>query len=268
MSANSEISWTDHTFNPWWGCSKVSPGCKNCYADRFAHRLGKDLWGPGVPRLRQSANVWSQPLKWNSAAQEAGRRDRVFVASMADFFDAEVPRAWRTDLWALIRSCASLDWQILSKRPENIASMLPPDWGYGWHHVWLGVSTEDQIRADILVPILRAIPAGVRFLSIEPLIGPVKVKLNGIHWVIAGGESGPGYRPMHPQWIRSVRDQCLKARVPFHFKQWGTQKKKAAGRTLDGKVWDEFPAPVLPWEPPTESESLYINPRIRDFKSR
>ena len=246
MSANTEISSTDHTFNPWWGCTKVSPGCANCYAAAFSHRLGKELWGKGVPRHRQSPNVWLQPYNWNTEAMKLGIRPRVFCASMADVFDGEVPNQWRHDLWKLVRECSNLDWQILTKRPENIRDMLPTDWESGWRHVWLGTTVEDQIKASIRIPILQSIPAPIRFLSVEPLLGPVTLPLNGIAWVIAGGESGAGFRPMDPRWVISVRDQCSAANVPFHFKQWGTRKKKEAGRLLDGRVWDEFPEPVLP----------------------
>jgi len=239
---NTEISWTDNTFCPWHGCTRVSPGCVNCYAATFSRRLGRDLWGKGVPRKRQSENVWSQPLKWNAKAIKQGVRPRVFVASMADVFDEEVPPAWRDDLWNLIRQCTALDWQLLTKRPQNILGMLPPDWGDGWAHVSMGTTVEDQTRANERIPLLRAVPAKVRFLSCEPLLGVIGLDLDGIHWVIAGGESGAGYRPMKPLWAQWVRDQCIDQGVPFHFKQWGTRDKKAAGRLLDGRTWDEFPA--------------------------
>lgn len=241
MSANTEISWADHTFNPWWGCTRVSPGCLNCYAATFSHRLGKELWGKGIPRQRQSENVWQQPARWNAKAIKRGSRFRVFVASMADVFDDEVPPAWRDDLWDVIRACPALDWQLLTKRPQNILGMLPHDWGEGWQNVWMGTTVEDQARANERIPMLRAVPAAVRFLSCEPLLGVLALDLEGIHWVICGGESGAGYRPMKPLWAQWVRDQCIDQGVDFHFKQWGTADKKAAGRLLDGRTWDEFP---------------------------
>ena len=239
---NTEISWTDNSWNPWHGCTRVSPGCVNCYAATFSRRLGRDLWGKGVPRKRQSENVWNQPAKWNAKAIKNGVRTRVFVASMADVFDEEVPPEWREDLWNVIRACPALDWQLLTKRPQNILGMLPPDWGDGWPHVWLGATVEDQTRANERIPLLRAVPAKVRFLSCEPLLGIIGLILDDIHWVICGGESGLGYRPMKPIWAKWVRDQCLDQGVSFHFKQWGTDKKVNAGRLLDGRTWDEFPA--------------------------
>jgi len=161
---------------------------------------------------------------------------------MGDFFDAEVPTEWRDRAWTVIRGCDQLDWQLLTKRPENIMSMLPEDWGEGWDHVWLGTTVEDQSRADERVPVLLDVPAKVRFLSCEPLLGPVNIpRLAELNWIIAGGESGLGYRAMYPDWVRSLRDQCIAAGVAFHFKQWGTNRPTIAGRLLDGRAWDEFP---------------------------
>jgi protein gp37 len=161
---------------------------------------------------------------------------------MGDFFDSEVPPDWRERAWNVIRACDELDWQILTKRPENIMSMLPPDWENGWDHVWMGTTVEDQTRADERVPILLEVPAKIRFLSCEPLLGPVIIpRIGELDWIIVGGESGPGYRPMHPDWARSLRDQCMTAGVAFHFKQWGTDRPKLAGRHLDNRTWDGFP---------------------------
>ncbi|MDD5198988.1 MAG: phage Gp37/Gp68 family protein [Terrimicrobiaceae bacterium] len=241
---NTEISWTDNTFNPWMGCTKVSAGCQNCYAETTSLRTGKKLWGSGIPRHRTSEKYWAKPLKWNAKAIKAGNRPRVFVASMADVFDAEVAATWRDDLWNLIRECPALDWQLLTKRPENISGMLPADWGDGWRNVWLGTTVENQDMAKLRVPILREIPAAVRFISCEPLIGYVAVPLDGIHWVICGGESGARYRPMKHSWAAFLRDLCVEEGIPFHFKQWGTNNKVKAGRLLDGRTWDEFPAPA------------------------
>jgi len=206
---------------------------------RFKKRL---LWGKGVPREFNSEAVWKQPLKWDAMARKNHTRTRVFVASMADVFDAEVPSSWRDALWDLVRDCTALDFQILTKRPMNIPAMLPPDWEDGWPHVWLGTTVEDQLRADERTPLLQAVPARLRFLSCEPLLESVTLDLNGIHWVICGGESGALSRPMEPQWARFLRDQCIAESVPFHFKQWGGRQPKIAGRILDGRTWDQFPA--------------------------
>lgn len=343
MGENSKIEWTDHTFNPWIGCTKVSPGCAHCYAERDMERYGKAKWGAGQPRVRTAASTWAQPLRWDRAAAKAGRRDRVFCASLADVFDDEVPMEWRRDLGGLIQQTPSLDWLLLTKRPQNVLPLLDECMtggtrgsgvGARWlnergRNVWIGTTVEDQQRADERIPELLKIPARVRFLSCEPLLGPVDLRgpLNlceahtatfhastgtlsrnswkwaknnmegspwartGVHWIIAGGESGPKARPMHPDWARSLRDQAQAAGVPFLFKQWGewapgecidaaptrTEEaawlisddpawsfsrirpsehdglhvddepdlyrfgKKRAGRSLDGRTWDEVP---------------------------
>lgn len=384
MGANSKIEWTHHTFNPWRGCTKVSAGCANCYAETLSGRNHGTLgvWGPNGTRVIASESMWRQPLKWDREAGErfanwqlavqtcvseydsvdSYERPRVFCASLADVFEDWTgpiadsrgllghvylsDGAWgfgpdyvssgytetsntrmltmqdvRARLFALIDATPNLDWLLLTKRPENIAKMMPKPafdhagWngtldGY-WHqmgkprpNLWLGVSCENQQAADERIPHLLRVPAKVRFLSCEPLLGPVDLharpewfwKSAGIHWVIVGGESGPGARPMHPHWARSLRDQCQAAGVPFHFKQWGEWfpssmydldsqlpamtgrkevyvgpngqvvgtaspfehgcpcstppgfvsmvhvGKKAAGRLLDGRTWDELPA--------------------------
>ena len=244
MAQNSNIEWTDHTFNPWIGCSKLSPACAHCYAERQDgfRRWTPEGWGPGKPRRHTSTALWAAPLKWEREAAVAGRRDRVFCASLADVFDQEVDPAWRAELWALIRNCSHLDWQILTKRPEHIASCLPSDWGAGWPNVWMGTSAEDQKWADIRIPHLLAVPAAIHFLSVEPLLGPICFPtLDGISWVIVGGESGPGARPMEESWVLDIRDQCHAAAVPFFFKQWGGVIKQATGRLLQGQLYDEFP---------------------------
>lgn len=258
MGANSAIEWTDHTFNPWTGCLRVSPGCDNCYAAAQAKRnpgvFGS--WEPGAPRKRTSDAYWRKPLAWNAEAARTGKRARVFCASMADVFDNQAEAAWRDDLWALIHHTPHLDWLLLTKRPQNIAGMLPADrqphhpaWGDGWPNVWLGTTVENQAEADRRIPHLLRAPARVRFLSCEPLLGPVDltaIDLPGgdyevlplgaawldrlapgeeegprIDWVISGGESGHGARPSHPDWHRSLRDQCAAAGAPYFFKQWG-----------------------------------------------
>ena len=316
MAEVSAIEWTDATFNPWIGCTKISPACDHCYAEDWAKRYGWPAWGG--ERRRTSASTWRQPVKLNAKAIAEGRRIRVFCASLADVFDNQVPAEWRDDLWSLIRTTPALDWLLLTKRPQNIAKMLPADWGAGYPNVSLGTTVEDQERADKRIPALLAAPAVRRFLSCEPLLGAVDLqrwlerchgasdgdcfysrcpqlrddepKRTGRHcpldswhdwrggdepdhplldWVITGGESGAQARPSHPDWFRSLRDQCAAAGVPFLFKQWGEWLpvghhqpgervgdrchvfddglvmarvgKKTAGRFLDGVLHDAFP---------------------------
>ena len=339
MSANSKIEWTDHTFNPWIGCTKVSPACDHCYAEVStpSRALGV-VWGPKAERRRTTPSNWNLPLRWNAQAEafraQHGRRQRVFCASLADVFDNEVPHAWRADLFALIEATPNLDWLLLTKRIGNVERMVMlANWPWPLpRNVWLGATICNQEEADRDIPKLLAVPARVRFLSMEPLLGPVSLRLptrtwessggavfcdhccNGdrcddpthfergrpdyaphcrcpycrgtglgrpINWVIVGGESGQHARPMHPDWARSLRDQCREAGVPFLFKQWGEWTdadqdecptgppfsrwmwadgktfepgddrnmvlfcragKKAAGRLLDGRTWDEVPA--------------------------
>ncbi|AJW98002.1 phage Gp37/Gp68 family protein [Burkholderia gladioli] len=252
MSENSKIEWTDHTFTPWMGCTKISPGCDNCYAEAMMDtRLHKVQWGPRGQRIRTSAANWREPIRWNARHEEFfaahGRRQRVFCSSLADVFDNAVPAAWRRDLAALIEATPALDWLLLTKRIGNAAAMLVDMFPAGTpDHVWLGATVVNQAEADRDVPKLLATRAHVRFLSIEPMLGPVdlgrawhgeaavggrcpgrylpalrEVPRPSISWVIAGGESGPGARPAHPDWPRALRDQCAKAGVPFLFKQHG-----------------------------------------------
>lgn len=269
MAENSNIEWTDHTFNPFIGCTKVSPACDNCYAEAWDARglQGRESrWGPHADRTRTSAANWRKPLAWNRAAAAAGKRARVFCASLADVFDnhRSIKMEWRSDLWNLISATPHLDWLLLTKRPQNIARFLPDNWGDGWANVWLGTTVENQEEADRRVPVLLGIPARVRFLSCEPLLGQIGLRPrddfsdrghgrawlrpDGVSWVIAGGESGPGARLMNPEWARSLRDQCADAGVAFHFKQWGEHDhygrrvgKKIAGRLLDGREWNQMP---------------------------
>lgn len=340
MGANSKIEWTDHTFNPWIGCTKVSPGCKNCYAERdMDHRFGRVQWGLQGQRVRTSEAYWRKPLAWNqqpwerclecgwrgaarerffycpqcSGDQVVPARARVFCASLADVFeDNDQLLNWRHDLFSLIRQTPNLDWLLLTKRAGIARLFFRLRSDLLFPNVWLGVSVENQATADERIPALLKVPAAVRFLSCEPLIGAVELPEqwswfnseawannapphislgNGlepdhsIDWVIAGGESGPKARPTHPKWVRDLRDQCIAAGVPFHFKQWGEWAevrpgydgvegisrpewgffedgefvkgtgtpspskrsamvrvgRKAAGRLLDGREWDEFP---------------------------
>lgn len=241
MAENSAIEWTHHTFNPWLGCTKISPGCDHCYAEGWAKRSGTVQWG--TDRRRTTPQNWRQPMKWNQRAEAAGRRERVFCASLADVFDNQVPDAWRADLFWLIHNTPSLDWLLLTKRIGNAADMMRDgllaidptgEWPAPWPNVWVGATVVDQAEADRDIQKLLAVPARVRFLSIEPLIGPVSIqaainrmpwRIGGgdaeLHWVIVGGESGPGARPMHPDWARNLRDECAAADVPYLFKQWG-----------------------------------------------
>jgi protein gp37 len=222
---NSVINWTDHTFNPWQGCTRVSPGCKNCYAEaldkRNLHSTGSH-WGPGVPRKTMSDRYWCQPLTWNRKAAAAGERQRVFCASMADVFDDEAPEGQRDRLWQLIRQTPNLDWLLLTKRPQNSQKYLPADWRNGYHNVWLGVSVENRQHGIPRIDLLRQIPAVVRFLSVEPLLEDLgALDLRGIHWTIIGGESGTGARPFDTEWAESILEQCRTQDVRVWVKQLG-----------------------------------------------
>ncbi len=281
MGKNSKIEWCDHTFNPVWGCQKVSPGCQNCYADTMARRTGHNVWGPTAPRRRTGPGNWGEVLKWDRNARAMGRRARVFCASMADVFE-EHPD-WepvRPDLWRLIESTRNLDWLLLTKRPENVMAMVPETWRTAFPpNVWLGTSVESQEWAEKRIPHLLQVPARVRFVSCEPLLGMVGLShiymprrsfgpdvsmnyydaLNGratfgskyaepqgpiVHWVICGGESGPHARPMDPEDALYLRIECLRAGTPFFMKQMGGKRDK--GAALDSIPTDlqirQFPA--------------------------
>ena len=258
MAENSKIEWTHHTFNPWQGCIKVSDGCKNCYAESLSKRWGKDRWGPGAKRERTSAAYWKKPLSWNKKAAASGECHRVFCASLADVFEDNPAQPelneWRQELFALIDATPNLDWLLLTKRPENIKRLWPFGWYDGdqftWNNIWLGTSAENQTQLDKRAPELEFIPAKVRFLSCEPLLGQLDLSEHEdyINWVIVGGESGHGARPMKPEWATLIRDQCANANIPFLFKQWGAFNadgkrvgKTKAGRLLDGEIFDQFP---------------------------
>ena len=230
MGEFSKIEWTHHTFNPWWGCTRVSPACKFCYAETWSHRLGLNIWGPKSERRFFSEAHWRHPIRWNEAAGRKGIRARVFCASMADIFeDRRELDEWRERVWPLIEATPNLDWLLLTKRPQRVAKCVP--WKAAWpNNVWVGTTAENQKWADKRIPYLIDIPAKVRFLSCEPLLGELDLSQwlktsqpapNRVDWVIAGGESGAKARPMNPQWVRNLRDQCVRAKVPFHFKQWG-----------------------------------------------
>lgn len=306
MAENSAIEWTDHTFNPWEGCQKVGPGCDHCYAETRNARFGGGIapnWGPDAPRRLTSKSNWHKPLRWQADAAaflaKHGRRQRVFCASLSDVFDNAVPDQWRSALFDLIHRTPDLEWLLLTKRIGNVAKLTDVEWGTeDWPaNVWLGATIVNQAEADRDIPKLLATRGPrIRFLSMEPLLGPVDLgrvapgqELHGrrdvehmihalrggvwdqmmrvrdtdgprIDWVIVGGESGPGARPMHPDWLIGLRDQCEAAGTPFLFKQWGehlpvdvntvTHKgivfervgKKAAGRRLHGMQHDGVPA--------------------------
>ena len=248
MSANSSIEWCDHTFNPWIGCTKVSTtcggggGCDNCYAEvSTPARSMRILWGAGAPRHRTAPSTWAQPTTWNKHHAEFfaehGRRQRVFCASLADVFDNEVDPAWRAELFALIASTPNLDWLLLTKRIGNVAKMIEaPGMQKAWPaHARLGITAVNQQEWDRDIGKLLRLDVP-NFVSLEPLLGKIDMRLGGAaapdyaehrplqrrpEWVICGGESGSGARPMHPDWARSLRDQCAAAGVPFLFKQWG-----------------------------------------------
>lgn len=270
---DSKIEWTHHTFNPFLGCTKVSPGCKHCYAETMMDkRWGKVEWGPQGKRVKTSAANWRKPHAWYKVAVRTRERHRVFCASLADVFEYRWDQIvemdeWRRDLWDLIEETAGdgrggLDWLLLTKRPEMVPSMVPADWMNDEFppNVWIGTSVEDQRRADERIPYLLRVPAAVRFLSAEPLLGPVDLwdarhplpngGLGnafawgaGINWVIVGGESGPNARPMDPDWARAIRDECAAARVPFFMKQMGGTRDKggALGSMPDDLRIREFP---------------------------
>lgn len=296
MAENSKIEWCNHTMNFWIGCQEVSDACAFCYARvQNEHWKWVNGWGPDGERRRTSASNWHKLRIWNRKAGEQGVRHKVFSNSLSDFFDnhKDVSIA-RREAWHYIEQSPNLDFLILTKRPQNIRKMLPdPEtgvkpWGDGWPNVWLGSTVENQEEADRRIPHLLAVPAKVHFLSCEPLLGPVALKTSQrcqrctgsrqvpserfsimvpcpacsgkqdprVDWVIAGGESGPNARPPMISWVRSLRDQCAVAQVPFHFKQWGEYApddpaaehtamhrvgKKAAGALLDGREWREFP---------------------------
>lgn len=242
MADETEIAWTDSTFNPWWGCSKVGPGCDHCYAESLDRRTGGDHWGPDkTPRLMSLKN-WNGPLRWQREAMASGKRRRVFCGSMCDWADKNAPEGERERLWGLIRETPMLGWQLLTKRASRIAERLPDDWGGGYDNVWLGVTVENRKHGLPRIEYLRMVPAKVRFLSIEPLLEDLgELDLSGIHWVIVGGESGAQARPMDPAWVDNIRRQCEAQGVPFFFKQWGGRRDKG-GCDLGGTEIKQWPA--------------------------
>ncbi len=275
---NSSIEWTTHTFNPWIGCSKVSPGCAHCYAETLNKRMAWTQWGDAGERFRTSPHNWNEPRRWHREATKSGQRARVFCASLADWLDPRAPVAWLAELLSLVKETPNLDWLFLTKRPQlwrdRMAAVvgmhmsdgpaavdqcsgaaLAAAWlnGAAPLNVWIGTSVEDQDRADERIPHLLDIPARIRFLSCEPLLGPLDLSdytdpIDGgyvgrsfIDWIIVGGESGPKARPMEADWVRSLREECEVNGAAFFFKQWGGVRKKEAGRILDGETFDQLP---------------------------
>ncbi|MBE7480592.1 MAG: phage Gp37/Gp68 family protein [Polyangiaceae bacterium] len=292
MGTNSSIEWTHHTFNMWWGCTRVSPACDHCYAEAQAHHrlplnwliIGEgraeprrtrftdpkrpEIWGADAPRAFPPAHsaILKSPYKWNREAEAAGQPARVFVESMGDLFDKhrldevnrmmDVARARLFD--EFVPKCAWLNFQFLSKRPHSIKQMVPKKWLSSWPaNAWVGATVEDQQRAAQRLPHLVEIPAPVRFVSVEPLLGPLDLSpwLDKLDWVIVGGESGTQARPAEIDWVRRLRDQVTEAGIWFFFKQWGNWAQRDGAsdklvklatknfRVLDGREWSEFPTP-------------------------
>ena len=239
MSTNTRIEWTNATWNPLRGCTKLSPGCKHCYAETFAERF---RGVPGHPYergfdLRLVPAKLIEPLLWK-------KPQNIFVNSMSDLFHQEVPDEYILDVSRVMERADWHTFQVLTKRSERLRAMLLTRLSFPARlpHIWWGVSVEDREHGLPRIDHLREAPATVRFLSVEPLLEDLgAINLEGIHWVIAGGESGPGARPIREDWVRSLLSQCRNARVPFFFKQWGGRQKSKTGRLLDGRTYDEFP---------------------------
>ncbi len=250
MGQKSKIEWTDATWNPTTGCTKVSTGCDHCYAHKLAHERLALLYSRRLPVIQTPANVadpFSVRLWPNRLGQPASwRKPRiVFVNSMSDLFHTDVPDAFVRQVFEAMVKVDRHIYQVLTKRPSRAVRFfrlnqdLFPD-GRIPGHIWMGTSVENQDVA-YRVAHLRRLPAEIRFLSCEPLLGPLRLDLGGIHWVIAGGESGSEFRPLEEAWALGLRDQCRTAGTPFFFKQWGGRRSKAGGRFLDGRTWDEMP---------------------------
>ena len=249
MAQNSKIEWTEATWNPVTGCSKISPGCKHCYAERLAERLqamGSYRYRNGF-KITLQADIVDLPLRWRQPKV-------IFVNSMSDLFHKDIPDEYIAKVFATMQAANWHTFQILTKRSDRLASIsgtLP------WpENVWMGVSVESPEHAFRIADLLK-VPAAVRFLSVEPLLAPIpRLALRGIDWVIVGGESGPGARPMKLEWVQVIRQRCEKLGVPFFFKQWGGTNKKVAGRKLDGKTWNEMPTPRVRRQPNMSTAKL------------
>lgn len=238
MAEVSAISWTDATFNPWIGCTKISPACDHCYAERDNSRRGWVAgWGPGVPRRR--TKTWGEPLKWNRKAAETGKPLRVFCASLADVFDNEAPQEWRNDLWDLLRQTPNLRWILLSKRIGNASKMLPADWPYPNAGLMATIANQEEWDRDFRK--LISVPAAWHGVSAEPLLGHINIGDARPDWIITGGESGPSRRPLDMDAVRSLRDQCVRNGITFHHKQNGGLRGKDGGCLVDGVEHKHFP---------------------------
>lgn len=251
MADKNAIEWTDATWNPVTGCTKISPGCAHCYAEAITLRFRRGgPYLPGKTTIRLHPDRLDDPGKWRSPRL-------VFVTSMNDLFHEEVGFDFVQEVFQRMEEYDRHTYQVLTKRPERMLEYVRSTGNRQWpENVWAGVSVENQHWADRRIPVLAQVPAGIRFLSVELLLKAVNLRplLKDIHWVIVGGESGHRARPMHPDWARTVRDDCQEAGVPFFFKQWGGRTSKKAGRLLDGQTWDEMPAMSVaassraPWE--------------------
>ena len=238
MSTTSKIEWTQVTWNPVTGCTKISYGCKFCYAERMSKRLK----AMGLEKYRNGFSVTlhdyvlEEPLKWREPRL-------VFVNSMSDLFHKSVPTEFIQSVFEVMNQASQHTFQVLTKRPSRVSQLSDKvDWT---PNIWMGVSIESEKWIDRL-NVLKSTDAQTKFLSLEPLLGPLpSLDLNGVDWVITGGESGPGARPMDPDWVREIRDNCVQSEVPFFFKQWGGVFKKRTGRTLDNRTWDEMPSTLV-----------------------
>ena len=258
MSKNSGISWTDHTFNPWWGCEKVSPACDSCYAETFANRVGKRVWGKDAPRRFFGNKHWAEPLKWNDDAAAAEKPALVFCASMADVFEDRPDLVGaRQSLWDLIDITPWLRWMLLTKRPENILKMQPASWKLNPRpNVWHGTTAENQRRADERIPILRRVPSEVHWISAEPLLGPIDFSMHktSVDWIIVGGESGGKARRMDQRDAFEIKRQCQSYGIRFHFKQTGRVMARELGlKHKEGKDASEWPKVFRVQEFPLEA---------------
>ncbi len=244
MAETTEIPWSDSTFNPWAGCTKVSPACDNCYAEIDTHRRQFVEWGKDAVRRRTSAGYWNQLEKWNRAAQKEARNRRIFIGSWCDIMEENAQLTpIRADLWPRLERCGHLDKLLLTKRPQNYRRFLPRHWlDHPLPTVW-GMTTVESAEYRWRIDALRDTPFAVRGLSVEPLLGPLpNLDLRGISWCIVGGESQRGARAMKPEWAREIRDQCLAAGVAFHFKQTGVVLAKELGISRAGSSFIEIPA--------------------------
>jgi protein gp37 len=242
VSKETSISWTDHTFNPWWGCMKVSPGCANCYAEAFAKRTGHDVWGPTAEYRTFGKEHWAEPLAWNASAAKRGVTERVFCASMADVFDERGPNSERRRLFELIRCTRNLTWQLLTKRPENWAIYFSEN----MPNVWLGFTAENQEYFDERSRCMRHIPGftGKFFVSYEPALGPIRLVEPDprLEWLIFGGETGGKRRPMEQQWAEDIKTDCDRLGIAFFMKQMSAATPAKASALIPANLLRrEFP---------------------------